>query len=201
MQKTTLTSTGGIVTAIVASLCCIGPAVLAIVGVGGISLFSAFVKYRPYFIGFTAILLGLAFYLTYRKREVVCEDGSCKIESAAKWNKITVWLATLIAAGAIAFPFVDGVSTAEVNTSIIPGATAVLDIKGMDCKACARGLEGMLAQIEGVRQAKVDFDKGMGTVVYDPKRVSPSTFVDRINETSYTAALISKESVQGGKEQ
>ncbi|MBI4546534.1 MAG: cation transporter [Ignavibacteriae bacterium] len=200
MKETKLTTIGSVVTAIFASLCCIGPAVLAIIGASGISLFSAFVKYRPYFIGFTVILLGLAFYFTYRKREVVCEDGSCKIQSAGKWNKITVWLATLIAVGALAFPYVDGVSTAEVNTSITPGATAVLDIKGMDCKACARGIEGMLAQIEGVRQAKVDFDKERGEVLYDPNRVTPNTFVERINETSYTASLVSNEPVQSTKQ-
>jgi len=200
MKQIKLITIGSIGTAIFASLCCIGPTVLAIIGASGIGLFSAFVNYRPYFIGLTAILLGLAFYFTYRKREVVCEDGSCKIESAGKWNKITVWLATLVAIIALAFPYIDGVSTAEVNTSITTGATAVLDIKGMDCQACARGLEGMLMQIEGVRQAKVDFDKGKGQVLYDPNRVSPTTFVEKINEASYTATLVSNEPAQTAKQ-
>ncbi len=84
MQKTTFPSVGSIATAVIASLCCIGPAVLALAGAGSIGVFSAFEKYRPYFIGVTAVLLGAAFYLTYRKREVKCEDGSCKIEGAGK---------------------------------------------------------------------------------------------------------------------
>ena len=105
MKKTTLSTVGGVVTAIVASLCCIGPVVVALVGVGSIGAFSAFDAYRPYLIGITVAILGLAFYLTYRKREVKCEDGTCKVESAGKWNKIGVWSATLIAASAIAFPY------------------------------------------------------------------------------------------------
>jgi len=105
MQKTTLSSVGSMAAAIFASLCCIGPAVVAIIGAGSLGAFSVFEKYRSYFIGLTAVLLGVAFYFTYRKREVKCKDGSCKIESAGKWNKIGVWGATIIAAIAIAFPY------------------------------------------------------------------------------------------------
>jgi len=104
MQKTTL-SAGSMATAILASLCCIGPAAAAIVGAGSLGVFSTFEKYRPYLIGLTAILLGFAFYFAYRKREVKCDNGSCKIESAGKWNKIGVWGATFLAALAIAFPY------------------------------------------------------------------------------------------------
>lgn len=104
MQKTIVSSVGSIAAAIFASLCCIGPAVLAILGVGGLGAFAAFETYRPFFIGLTAVLLGLAFYLTYLKPEVRCEDGSCKIESAGKWNKIFLWLAALVALIFLFFP-------------------------------------------------------------------------------------------------
>lgn len=104
MHKNILSSTGSIVTAITASLCCIGPAVFAIAGAGSIGVFSILEKYRPYLIALTAVLLGFAFYLAYRKREVKCEDGSCKRESAGKWNKIGVWSASFLATLAIAFP-------------------------------------------------------------------------------------------------
>ncbi len=104
MQKATLSSVGSIVAAVTASLCCIGPAVLAILGASSLGAFAAFETYRPFFIGLTVVLLGLAFYLTYRKREVVCEDGSCKIEAAGKWNKILLWLAALLALIFLFFP-------------------------------------------------------------------------------------------------
>jgi hypothetical protein len=104
VQNSTLSS-GSIATAILASLCCIGPAAAAIIGAGSLGVFSAFEAYRPYLIGLTAILLGFAFYFAYRKREVKCEDGSCKIEDASKWNKFGVWGASLLAAFAIAFPY------------------------------------------------------------------------------------------------
>lgn len=189
MEKSKLPIIGGVVTAIVASLCCIGPSAVVLIGIGSIGVFSHFEAFRPYFIGLTVVILGFAFYLTYRTREVKCEDGTCKVESASKWSKIIVWLATILAVGAIAFPYVYSPPSTGENISVTPGATAILSIKGMDCKACARGIEGMLAGIEGVRQAKVDYDKALAEVTYDSVKVKRQAFVDRINETSYEASM------------
>ena len=105
MNKTTFSSTGGVIAAVIASVCCIGPVVLALIGISSIGLFSMLEAYRSYLIGLTVVLLGFAFYFTYRKREVKCEDGSCKVQSSSLWNKIGVWCATLIAVGALAFPY------------------------------------------------------------------------------------------------
>src|SRR3989304_10280120 len=104
MEKTLLSTVGGIIAAIIASLCCIGPVLVVLVGVGSIGSISVFESYRPYLIGVTVLLLGFAFYLVYRKWEVKCEDGPCKIQDAGKWNKVGVWSATFLAAVAIAFP-------------------------------------------------------------------------------------------------
>ncbi len=93
-RKTKLPILGSLITAILASICCLGPIVLAVLGVGGAGLFSKFENLRPYFFGLTAIFLGLAFYFTYRKRNEECEDGTCKIHKAPKWNKISLWIAT-----------------------------------------------------------------------------------------------------------
>jgi hypothetical protein len=105
MEQAKLTTIGSVIAAVAASLCCIGPAVVVLIGVGSIGAFAVFDSARPYLICLTTILIGSAFYLTYRKREVKCEDGSCKVEDAGFWNKVGVWSATLIAAGAISFPY------------------------------------------------------------------------------------------------
>lgn len=71
MKKTSLPVISAIITAIIASLCCIGPLFIAIIGVGGIGAFAIFESYRTYFILFTIVLLGLAFYFSYRKKIIV----------------------------------------------------------------------------------------------------------------------------------
>ena len=68
---------GAIISAIGASICCLGPAVLAILGLSSAGLFSKFEGLHPYLIGIAAILLAPAFYLTYRKKEIMCEGGEC----------------------------------------------------------------------------------------------------------------------------
>lgn len=193
MQKTTLSSAGSIVTAVIASLCCIGPAVLAIVGAGSLGAFAAFEKYRPYFIGLTAILLGAAFYLTYRKREVKCEDGSCKIEGAGKWNKIGVWGATIIAALAVAYPYLAAKPSPATNAVFVPKANVALNIEGMTCNACAARIQSTLADIKGVHSASVDYEMKKARVAYDSTLVTPDVLVNRVNEIGYTAMLSQQE--------
>lgn len=189
MQKTTLSTVGSVATAIVASLCCIGPAVLAIAGAGSIGAFSAFETYRPYFIGVTVLLLGSAFYLTYRKREVKCEDGSCKIEGAGKWNKLGVWSATIIAVLAISYPYLAAKSSATTNAAFTPKATVVLEVKGMTCTACASHIQTALSEVKGVHRASVEYETGKGVVEYDPALVQPEALIKRVDEAGYKATV------------
>ncbi len=89
-KLTSLPIFGSVTLAIITHICCIGPVVLAVLGVGGAGLFSKFANLRPYLMGMTGIFLGLAFYLTYKKRKVRCDDGTCKVRRAPKWNKIAL---------------------------------------------------------------------------------------------------------------
>lgn len=189
MEKTTLTSVGGVIAAVIASLCCIGPVIVVFLGVGSIAAFSVFEAYRSYLIGLTVAFIGLAFYFTYRKREIKCEDGTCKIESASKWAKTGVWSATILTILAIGFPYLGFAPQSAVNKTVDSTAIVTLNISGMDCKACAAGMEGSLAGMKGVRKAKVDFENGKATLEYDAKIVKPTAFVDRVNENGFTATI------------
>lgn len=189
MEKTSLPAVGGIIAAIIASLCCIGPVLVALVGIGSIGAFAVFENYRPYLIGITVVLLGVAFYLVYKNREVKCEDGTCKIEDAGKWNKIGVWSATILAVAAIAFPYLGVAPSAPANVAVQGKAIVTLSIEGMDCKACAKGVEASLARIKGVRKANVEYDQGKAEIEYDPAIVQPKAFVDQVNESGFTAKI------------
>lgn len=189
MAKITLPAAGSIVAATVASLCCLGPIVLAVLGVGSLGAFAAFEKYRPYFVGLTALLLGLAFYLTYRKREVRCDDGTCKVAGAGKWNKIGVWGATVLAALAIAYPYLAAKPSPAANAAFAPKASVLFDITGMTCNACAAGIEATLSGIKGVHSARVEYKTGKARVAYDPAVVKPEVLVSRVNEIGYKATL------------
>jgi mercuric ion transport protein len=68
MRSWTLATTvSSVISALVASVCCIGPLVLALLGIGGGALLVKFEPYRPYFMAVTFAMLGAGFYFTYRK--------------------------------------------------------------------------------------------------------------------------------------
>ncbi len=104
MNKAVLTTSGSIFSAFLASLCCIGPVVFSIIGAGSLGFAAAFEPYRPYLMGMAVLFLGAGFYFTYRKREVKCEDGTCKVESASTLNKVILWVAATIALVFMFFP-------------------------------------------------------------------------------------------------
>jgi len=204
MKNEKLTTTGAIVTAAIASLCCIGPIAVAAIGFGSIAAFSVFWEFRPYLIGLTLVLLGLAFYFTYRRREVQCEDGTCKFESAGKWSKSAVWLATGTAVLAIVFPLFSSTDTAAAQSMLFPqtgqspqSAVVILDIEGMDCRGCAAGLEATLGRLTGVYKAAIDFEKSRAIIEYDSTTTSPDKLIASVDETGFTATIAESGAKKG----
>jgi mercuric ion transport protein len=55
-----------IITAIAASLCCVGPVVAVGLGFGAAGLAAAFEPVRPYLVGLTFVILGSGFYRAFR---------------------------------------------------------------------------------------------------------------------------------------
>ncbi len=189
MKNKYLTS-GSVIAAILASICCIGPVVLVGIGVGSLAFFSQFNALRPYFIIGSLLLLVPAFYFAYRKREVKCEDGSCKIESAGKWNQISVWIAAIFVAGFIAFPYFSFALPDQNKLAADPEfQTVVLKINNMDCEACARGLEKQLRNLNGVKSAEINFAKGEGKVLFNPVKTDKKKLSLFLTEEGYPAEV------------
>ncbi|MEM5528721.1 mercuric transporter MerT family protein [Gammaproteobacteria bacterium AS21] len=90
---------GGVIAAIGAGLCCAGPLVLLLLGIGGswIGTLTLFEPYRPFFIFIVVLLFGLAGYKLYRRQDT-CEPGtSCAIAQTQRRRKVIFWLSSLIA--------------------------------------------------------------------------------------------------------
>lgn len=99
---------GGILAAIGASVCCVGPLVLLGLGISGawISNLTALEPYRPIFIGLTLLFLGLAFRKFYLVPQV-CEPGtSCANPRTAKRQRIVFWIVSVLLLGLLAVPLV-----------------------------------------------------------------------------------------------
>lgn len=97
LQKATLM--GSMVAGLAGSVCCLGPIVLALLGLGGASALASLTAYRPLFMGVTVVLLGTAYYLTYRKKSAgECKPGeACEYPGTSRLNKVILWVVTLLA--------------------------------------------------------------------------------------------------------
>lgn len=101
-----LTVAGAVVSALLASVCCIGPLVLAALGIGGAGLLARFDVYRPIFTVATAALLGVGFWLAYRKPKVKGDACGCEYPKANRVGRALLWIAAVVAVGFWAFPYI-----------------------------------------------------------------------------------------------
>ena len=98
-QKHGFFATGGVVGAILASICCIGPLVLLSLGVSGawIGNLTALEPYKPVFAAIALVFVGLGFRQVYFRPRTVCEPGSyCARPQSAIITKIALWSATVL---------------------------------------------------------------------------------------------------------
>lgn len=100
--------TAGLLAAMGASICCVGPLALLGLGVSGtwIGSLTAFQPYRPVLIGLTVLFLALAFRKLYLVPQV-CEPGTrCANPAVARRQRAIFWVIGLLVLALIAFPWI-----------------------------------------------------------------------------------------------
>lgn len=183
----------GLLAAVAASLCCITPVLAVLGGLGGIaSTFSWLDPLRPYLIGFTAIILGYAFYNAYKPikegdLECACDDE----ESPAKKNflnsKSFLWVVTGVSILMFAFPSYSHIFFPDTNNNHVVVdenniAEAKLYIEGMTCTGCEESVNYALQTEEGVISATSSFETGIAKVKFDKSKVNPEQLSKVVEE-------------------
>lgn len=189
---------GAVVGALAASACCILPAVLAIVGISGVGIAAALEPYRPILLGGTAVLLAIGFYFTYRRprRAAEAQTGDacgCEVPKVARTGKTMLWMATGLVVLFAAYPHVAGAftgSSARGTATAANTASARIKIEGMTCESCTSHIVGVLAKLDGVVEATVDFEGGYATITYDPARVQPAQLATAIADLGYSTSVL-----------
>lgn len=97
----------GVLAAIAASVCCVGPLVLLAIGIGGswVGNLTAMEPYRPIFMGLTLLFLGLAFGQLYLVPQVCAPDTPCADPRALKRQRLTFWIVAALLFGLLAVPW------------------------------------------------------------------------------------------------
>ena len=96
-MKNFISQSGAVISAFLASLCCLGPLIIGLVGIGSAGAFTIFDAYRPYLFGAALLFLGYAFYQIYGRKR------------GNRRTRITLWVLTGITAILLAFPTLLGI--------------------------------------------------------------------------------------------
>ena len=80
------------------------------------------------------------------------------------------------------------VTKKDVSATLDPNATYAkveFSIDGMTCAmGCAKTIEKKMAKMEGVKTAKVDFDKRLAMVEYDEAKVTPKSLEETVTKVA-----------------
>jgi mercuric ion transport protein len=103
-EKTSLVA--GVLAAIGASVCCVGPLVLLGLGISGawISNLTALEPYRPVFVGLTLLFLGLAFRKLYLVPQACAPGTSCAASQTNSRQRLTFWSVAVVVLVLLAVP-------------------------------------------------------------------------------------------------
>lgn len=98
----------GVLAAIGASVCCVGPLVLLALGIGGawIGNLTAMEPFRPWFIGLTLLFLGFAFRKLYVVPRVCAPGAACADLRVLRRQRITFWIVTTMLLLLLAVPWI-----------------------------------------------------------------------------------------------
>lgn len=97
----------GVLAAIGASVCCVGPLVLLMLGIGGawVANLTALEPLRPWFIGATLLCLGLAFRRLHLQAPVCAPGAACADSLVLRRQRWIFWIVALALLGLLAVPW------------------------------------------------------------------------------------------------
>lgn len=196
MSKENVVASGAVLTAIGASICCIGPILTLIFGVGAFGAATIFASARPYLLVASVLALAFGFYRLYLRRETCAPGAACTTKPASRIARLTLWTASLTVLIFALSPYYVGTlarhlsakrETFEAPKSVT--ARETFKVSGMTCAGCETTIKLALEQTSGVKSAEVSYDRGEAVVVYDPTLTNTDKLCVAINETGYTCEL------------
>ncbi|HSH38173.1 MAG TPA: mercuric transporter MerT family protein [Chthoniobacterales bacterium] len=182
----------GVVSALLASVCCIGPLLLVAIGLGsGAALIG---RYHWFF------LIGALAVLTWSWAKYLREKTVCDCEHTTMPGRragfFTLLIATVIVLGfaglnisryvfASAPPATQEQPTAGTSRMVIP-------VEGMTCATCEIAVRRALNKVDGVKAARVSVISNSAEVDYDPQQTTPAALAAAIDTTGYKAKLLER---------
>ncbi len=184
---------GALLTAGLSSACCWIPLLLGGAGAGALGLGATLEPFRPYLIGLTLILLGVAFYLAYRPERAHGDCCTVPTAPSRRLQRGLLWLVTLFALLSLLNPYLHARHAKQgaipASTSV-PLQTTLFSVDRIYCHACTSLINKHLRKMPGVHLVDVDIAKRQVLVHYDARLVQPTQLRDAIEQAGFPAKTI-----------
>ncbi len=181
----------GILSALLATTCCIGPLLLVAFGV---SSWVALVGRYHWFL----LVVGMAVlawaWVKYLREKTVC-DCEHKPMEGRRSGMLTLLFVTMIVLGFAGvnisrYVFASAPASTQTQTQLANGLDrVVIPVEGMTCATCEIAVRHALKRVDGVKSARVSVATKTATVDYEAAKTNPKQLVVAINSTGYRASL------------
>ena len=183
----------GIITSILASLCCITPVLAVLAGSTGMaSTFSWMEPFRPYLIGLTILVLSYAWWdkLKPSKEDIGCACDSDENANVSFWYSTTfLVIITIFSGGMLSFPYWGDTFISSNKEAIVIQKQNLqrieVNIEGMTCKACEATIEKVVLETGAVGSVKASSDKKSAIIRFDKSIIDIDTLTKAISTTGY----------------
>lgn len=192
MNTITKILSAGVLVALSSSLCCIVPVIALTAGVsGGVASLGWMEPYRPYFVAATVLILGFAWYLSFRKAKVV--DCDCETpKKSFPHSKGFLGSVTIVSCLLVTFPSYSHLLLPSEDVAAQPiqakSEKIVMKVTGMTCAACELPIEKAVKKLSGVTNVKASYEKTDVIVHYDPTETDTNKIIEAVNATGFKVA-------------
>ena len=179
----------GISAAVLSSVCCIGPLLLAGLGLGGLGIGAWIGTHHWYFTAAAVIVLGFSWY-SYQRERRRCKAERCAM-AGGRVVRTTLSLATLVVLGFLGLNVYSyaGDSGTDGTVPVAGELRVEIPVEGMTCISCTITVEERLTRLEGVVKARASVPAKSVMVTYDPTKASLGELLKAVNETGFRARL------------
>jgi len=195
MQDKKIISTG-VITAVMASLCCVAPLLALITGVGTLATAFSWVEpLRPYLMVASVTVLGWAWYQKLKKQPEDACGCDPEIQQNFLQTKAFLAIVTLFSALMLLFPYYSAqlypTEKNKVLTTVPDNQqTVTYQVNGMTCTGCEANIHYQIKQLTGIQHATVSYESQQAIVVYDTVQVTKEDIGKAIEAAGYQATLI-----------
>ena len=180
----------GILSALFASVCCVTPLLLVLLGLGSLGIGAVLGRFHWWFLGVALILLTVAWRRHFQERRR-CATARCEMASGTptRWTLLVASLVVAAFAGLNLVTFANQ-SQQTVPTPGGPSGTetqaVVIPVEGMACLSCELAIESSLKRLPGVAHVDANVAQHSVAVNYDPAQVTVEELIAAITKTGYT---------------